>query len=119
MIADPTTLSQAGNRIVTLEVGRGVAALLVALFHCTGMYQKYFGTTVFDYAFHGGHSGVEYFFVLSGFIIYYMHANDIGQPERFGNFAVKRAIRILLLSRRIQQLAGPPGYRHHNAVTHT
>src|SRR3954447_21960945 len=28
-------------------------------------------------------------------------------------------VRVDLLSRRIQQLAGPPGYRHHNAVAHT
>ena len=39
-------------------------------------------------------SGVDIFFVLSGFIIYFIHAKDIGRPQRIYNFAKKRLSRV-------------------------
>ena len=38
---------------------------------------------------------MEYFFGLSGFIIYYVHAGDIGQPKQLVEFFKKRLIRII------------------------
>jgi peptidoglycan/LPS O-acetylase OafA/YrhL len=52
-------------------------------------------STNFDYIFRAGHSGVEFFFILSGFIIFHAHRRDLGRPDRFGSFYRKRAIRIL------------------------
>jgi len=89
-------LVQPGRRLMSLEVGRGIAALLVVLYHYGAICAKYFGSLPsFNWLFRGGHAGVEYFFVLSGFIIYFIHQEDIGKPERFINFFKKRAIRIL------------------------
>lgn len=38
--------------------------------------------------------GVDFFFVLSGFIILKVHHQDIGQPKAFRNFVEKRFVRI-------------------------
>jgi exopolysaccharide production protein ExoZ len=83
-----------GSRFATLEIGRGIAALLITLFYATGFYEKYYGVSVFGNPFRGGHAGFEYFFVLAGFFIYTVHASDIGRPSRLGAFAYQRAIHI-------------------------
>jgi exopolysaccharide production protein ExoZ len=41
-----------------------------------------------------GHAGVDFFFVLSGFIIMHVHNDDIGQPARIGNYLWRRFSRI-------------------------
>ncbi len=76
-------------------MGRFAAALLVAFFHVSITVQHFVGTIPFWGIFRGGHSGVAYFFVLSGFIILYVHANDLDNPGHLANFARKRVIRIV------------------------
>jgi peptidoglycan/LPS O-acetylase OafA/YrhL len=80
-----------------LHYGRGVAALLVCLFHSYGLIEKYFGGMAWGNLFQAGHSGVEFFFILSGFIILHAHRQDAGRPEKIQPFLLKRAIRILPL----------------------
>lgn len=41
-----------------------------------------------------GHSGVEFFFVLSGFIMIWVHQSDFGVPKKVMEFARKRFVRI-------------------------
>jgi exopolysaccharide production protein ExoZ len=88
-------VTTAGHRLATLEIGRGIAALFVALYHMHGLCLKYFGSIPFGFAFVSGHAGVEFFFVLSGFIIYYVHHLDIGKAGALASFCTKRAIRLL------------------------
>ncbi len=83
------------HQLASLEAGRFVAALLVALFHIESAIHKFYGRFVLDDVFRSGHAGVEYFFVLSGFIIFWVHKDDIGHPDRGAQFLEKRAIRIL------------------------
>lgn len=81
----------------SLQACRGIAALMVVFYHVRGAISlpKYFGTSTFGDAFvFGGGAGVDFFFVLSGFIIIWIHAKDFGQPQRLGAYLVKRAIRI-------------------------
>lgn len=85
----------AAREIYLLQYGRGVAAFLVCLYHYQDMVEKNFGRLPFGHLFAGGHSGVEFFFVLSGFIIFVAHERDFGRPEALKSFAVKRAVRIL------------------------
>ena len=82
--------------LMTLQAGRGFAALLVVLFHATGLFasKSYWNTKILDGYFGFGHSGVEFFFALSGFIMVMIHRCDIGKPRRLGSFAFKRALRI-------------------------
>ena len=86
--------SPARQRLLGLEAGRFLAALLVACFHYTLAFRNIRDVTIFDMAFRGGHAGVEYFFVLSGFIIYWVHAGDIGRPGQLRPFLIKRFIRL-------------------------
>lgn len=81
----------------SLQACRGFAALMVVFYHARGVIAqpKYFGESVFGDAFvFGGSAGVDFFFVLSGFIIIWIHARDIGQPQRLAAYLTKRAIRI-------------------------
>jgi peptidoglycan/LPS O-acetylase OafA/YrhL len=80
----------------TIQVGRGLAAFAVAAFHLSiGLADpRYLGYPVFESITWRGNLGVDFFFVLSGFIMMLVHHNDIGRPERWRAFALKRAIRV-------------------------
>lgn len=80
----------------SLQIGRSVAALIVVLFHLGGAIaaEKYFAIQEFTIPFSFGHSGVQFFFVLSGFIIFNIHKNDFSQPNKLGKYLKKRIIRI-------------------------
>jgi len=45
-------------------------------------------------AFAFGHAGVDFFFVISGFIISFVHGHELGRPDRLLNFLWRRATRI-------------------------
>lgn len=68
--------------------------MLVCLFHYAGLNAHYFGSSSFGSWFIGGDAGVEYFFVLSGFIIYWVHKLEIGDPAKVRPFFIKRFIRL-------------------------
>lgn len=81
----------------TLQAGRAVAALMVVVFHAHAFFlvnRLYPGQTVSP-LFDMGYSGVEFFFVLSGFIMFLVHRSDMGRPDRAPNFLMKRVTRIL------------------------
>ncbi len=80
----------------SLQAGRAIAAALVVAFHLGGTFaqDKYFGFKGFDALFAWGDSGVEYFFVLSGFLITIAHRRDFGQPNAFRGYVAKRVLRI-------------------------
>ncbi len=83
------------SRLVTLEIGRGIAALLVCMFHFgSGYGDKYFDTPTVGNIFSGGRAGVQYFFVLSGFIIYWIHNSDFGRTGSLNVFLRKRFERL-------------------------
>jgi exopolysaccharide production protein ExoZ len=89
MVARPTSLD-------TLQAGRAFAALAVVLFHLN-IYA--FGTKPhmggeLSSLFNMGYAGVEFFFVLSGFLMMHVHHADLGRPEKLAAYARKRAVRI-------------------------
>jgi exopolysaccharide production protein ExoZ len=79
-----------------LQAFRGVAALLVLLFHVDQLSNQTLNQPfLFDF-FQFGSAGVDYFLVLSGFVAIYAHWNDLGihSFNKFKTFLIKRCIRI-------------------------
>jgi exopolysaccharide production protein ExoZ len=84
-----------GN-FATIQAGRGLAALSVVLYHLGGWVaqSKYWGYDPLGGVFAFGQAGVEYFFVLSGFIMLHVHRRDFGQSSMVPRFLWKRFCRI-------------------------
>lgn len=104
-VAAPAGIRDAAHYMPQLEALRGVAILLVALFHAEvtlgpGAYPA-IGTRVSPFAafIHAGHTGVTLFFVLSAFLLSrpFLAEASGGQPVSRLRFLARRAMRILPL----------------------
>ena len=82
----------AKTTLLSLQMGRFVAASVVVMFHLH--VSRYFVRPPFGSLFDFGFMGVDYFFVLSGFIILYAHWKDLGRPDRVAGFAWRRVRRV-------------------------
>jgi exopolysaccharide production protein ExoZ len=82
------------KKLNLLQVYRGIGALLVVMFHLNDMSKERLQQVTFLNLFEAGWSGVDYFFVLSGFIMVYVHRSAIAKPDQLKSFLVKRAVRI-------------------------
>jgi peptidoglycan/LPS O-acetylase OafA/YrhL len=71
-----------------------LAAVLVLLFHATLISKVYLNYDLMRGIFLFGYSGVDFFFVLSGFIIFWAHRSDMGRPAALRTYLRKRFIRI-------------------------
>jgi peptidoglycan/LPS O-acetylase OafA/YrhL len=88
---------EAGGKLHTLEAGRFIAALVVMFFHI----ELHFSTcaanpaaTSFGGMFFPGQLGVQYFFVLSGFVMASVHHGDFGNIKAIPKFWWRRICRI-------------------------
>lgn len=77
----------------TVQVLRGLSALLVLVFHTSEVAKKKLGMAI-NASLGFGHAGVDFFFVLSGFIICYVHFSDLGRPDRLKSYFLKRIVRV-------------------------
>ena len=82
------------HKLEFLQISRGFAAMLVILYHLRDTSASYFNITAFNDFFSFGSLGVDYFFILSGFIITYVHYSDLVNGTNPFNFLKKRLIRI-------------------------
>lgn len=86
----------AKSQVQSLQVFRGFAALAVVAHHAALSTRGFVGalpdpfTTIFSM----GHLGVDFFFVLSGFIIMYVHMDDNRTPAALQRYTFKRLSRI-------------------------
>ena len=89
---------KAGN-IDNIQVMRGVAASLVVLFHCllVALEPRCHRYQLCREAVTFGASGVDMFFVISGFIMMYTSRAAFGSAGAAADFLVRRAIRIIPL----------------------
>jgi peptidoglycan/LPS O-acetylase OafA/YrhL len=101
------------GKLEWLEVGRGLAACAVVFCHGSELFPP-----SLQFFSQGGEWAVDFFFILSGFIIHHVHRNDIGNPGRAANFVWRRLIRIiptywliLIIALLIRQFLGNEGYR--------
>lgn len=81
------TMFQKKGKMALIQVFRGIAALIVVFHHASLALER-------KNIFEAGWIGVDFFFVLSGFIIYYIHYKDFGKRGRLKNFYLKRFIRV-------------------------
>lgn len=83
------------EKLLLLEVGRAVAALLVVLHHADQA-TAHFSDMARERIFMWGQYGVDFFFVLSGFIIYHSHRNDPTGLAPAKTYLFKRVTRIFV-----------------------
>ena len=102
-----------------IQLLRGVASILVVLLHITIRSREIMGINFLDNFFEFGGSGVDIFFVLSGFIITYSNFHYLARPSAIGKFLKRRFIRIfpiywiIITGFLILQLALPAFYNTH------
>jgi exopolysaccharide production protein ExoZ len=89
-------VSLSTNRLAFIEVGRGIAAIFVVCYHATGTVgaTKYFGSIPLGGVFSFGYAGVDFFFVLSGFIIFYSTEKKHGNNSAILSYLTQRLVRI-------------------------
>lgn len=89
------------QRIKYLDGLRGVAALVVVIYHCISMESTFFAlpkqVQSFFSIFFNGKDAVNLFFVLSGLVLAYMYTDATNEEvlQDYPNYLKKRAIRIL------------------------
>ncbi len=93
--AGPCVGKTSSGRILSVEIGRGLAALAVVVFHAN-IGSRIAGGPYISWLNMLEH-GVDFFFVLSGFIIFTAHADDIGKEGEVSFYVRKRLIRIFPL----------------------
>jgi len=76
-----------------LQVARGLAALMVILYHADLNAEFFYGIP-FKGLFRFGYIGVDFFFVLSGFIIFYVNYKKDTGFSQWKKYILKRLIRI-------------------------
>jgi exopolysaccharide production protein ExoZ len=82
------------KRLDSLQVYRGIAAILIILYHVADYSRK-----SLDYAFRGDsfaftYGFVDFFLVLTGFMVLYAYGGDIGHRDRFLPYLRGRFMRI-------------------------
>ncbi|WP_158600962.1 acyltransferase family protein [Teichococcus wenyumeiae] len=78
-----------------IEAGRGIAAVLVILYHTVLHLNQATAVPALKAVLQFGHAGVDFFFVISGFIIFFVHSADIDRPEQIRRYARQRFTRLM------------------------
>lgn len=81
-------------RFQLLDTYRGIAAILVVLYHFTIVFKDQLGYSFFNGFFLFGQSGVDFFFILSAFVITYRYFHVKANKESVAIFVKKRFMRI-------------------------
>jgi len=82
------------TRVAELDGLRGIAILLVVVFHFTPTSGPLY---LLAHVFQIGWAGVDLFFVLSGYLITGILLDSAGRPHYYRNFLVRRSLRIFPL----------------------
>lgn len=94
MTIDNQDLGREQLKLACIEACRGLAAIAVVLYHVARHIDKVSGAPSLTEFFRFGHAGVDLFFVISGFIILFVHYEDIGRPCRLKHYLERRFTRI-------------------------
>ena len=77
-----------------IEAARGIAAMMVVFYHAARHLKADYGALPWLGFSQFGHAGVDFFFVLSGFIIFFVHQKDLGHPSKLFIYFERRFTRI-------------------------
>src|SRR5690349_6810235 len=75
-----------------VQILRGFAAMAVVLFHLDGFTLSYLNHSLFHFSY--GIMGIDFFFVLTGFIITYIHLKETQHHGSVKKFLLKRFVRV-------------------------
>lgn len=92
-----SSIHAAAERLDGIEATRAIAAISVLLMHATHLMRvpQFSGEVGLGGVFDFGYVGVDVFFVLSGFIITYVHHSDLGQGwTRCPGYLWRRFVRL-------------------------
>lgn len=90
-------ISEPPIRLRTLDALRGLATLLILLFHATDTFQRDLDQPFLLNIFSFADAGVEFFFVLSGFTLVWVYIDKLGKGGKgraWCSFMLKRCLRI-------------------------
>ncbi len=82
------------GKLDSLQWARALAAVSVCLFHAAERTGKSLSAPEFSRFFESGKLGVDLFFVISGFIIFFVHFKDINNPAASRRYLYRRFTRI-------------------------
>lgn len=80
--------------LTSIQALRGLAAVVVVLFHVCVLSVDYAESTLFNPGLVVGNAGVDLFFVISGFVMSYTTWMRVGEPGLPTRFAISRLTRI-------------------------
>lgn len=82
------------NQKIVLQASRGAAAFFVTLFHISAMSFKYYQYDFLGVSAIGRSGGVDFFFILTGFLLYHTYGHKIGTKMNVLTYLTNRIIRI-------------------------
>jgi peptidoglycan/LPS O-acetylase OafA/YrhL len=78
----------------SLQVFRGLAAMSVVVYHACLFTERQSNRVLLGGYYHFGELGVDFFFVLSGFIIAFIHGGELGMPQHAPRYVCRRFFRV-------------------------
>ncbi|MDR6878726.1 acyltransferase [Bacillus sp. 3255] len=82
------------NQKIGLQASRGAAAFFVMLFHISAMSYKYYQYDFLGVSAIGRSGGVDFFFILTGFLLFHTYGHKIGSKMNIIPYLTNRIIRI-------------------------
>ncbi len=82
------------KKLILIQFSRALVPLLVMLFHVSESMDGYWNYSLFHLNLLPISGGVNYFFALSGFMLYYIYHNKFTQPNELKGYLLNRLIRI-------------------------
>ncbi|MED3026139.1 MULTISPECIES: acyltransferase family protein [Bacillus cereus group] len=82
------------KKLNLIQLSRALVPFMVILFHTSLVMNDYFNYNLLNLSFIPVSGGVYYFYILSGFMIYYIHHKDLGSIHKFKKYILNRFIRI-------------------------